>query len=268
MPAPAGRVHAVVTSAARTCRWVDGEPAGGRGSATPGSARPALLDAQLVVGVAEHAQRLAADHRGLEGRRPAGGAARLTSRPRVRSVRSAAAAGTPNSGSRTRSTRARRRPRAAARPARATSSAASSATTASAPEPHGPLPGLRRAGAATTRPAPAARASWTAGLADHPAGPEHEHLLTGGEPPRQVSAIQAATADSPSAGPSTGSVSGGQRHDVAFGPAATLAHAAVAGGHPGGGGEPDRVPVGIELPRSTVPTPCTRARTARSGAPK
>ena len=71
-------------------------------------------------------------------------------------------------------------------------------------------------------------------LPDDTARAEDEHLLAGPQPARQVSAIQAATADSPSAATSSSGTPAGS--GIGVGAARrTLGQAAVAGRHPGVG---------------------------------
>ena len=98
-------VQAAPMSASGTGVVVYDEPAGGRVLGEIPHRGALFRGAELVVGVAEDPQRTAAQGRGVQRRDLARGAAEVAPAGRpARRVRSAAAAGIPNSGSSTRST--------------------------------------------------------------------------------------------------------------------------------------------------------------------
>ncbi len=243
------------------------DPAGGLARGLPGPRLRGVVERHLLVGDGEPpgdgllddpGQRLAAlaqaSARCWCSRAPAAsgcGASRSRSAPsRPRScrgspaVRGGAACAGPRRRARRRAGRApgrrvRRSRRASAPRARRRCRPAVSSTTASAPSRTARSRAAADRAAATTRPAPAVRASCTPACPTIPPAPSTSTCSPAASSPRQVSAIHAATAERPSAATSTGSASGGSATTSDSGTAAVRAHAAVARLHACRGGEPD-----------------------------
>ena len=232
----AWRRQASATSASGSASWATASRRPRRAAARRSSAVPPLRGGQRVVRVAEDASRPAAQHRrGEHGVSPAA-PPRLTSRPPGRRAPARPRwprRRTPGRGRRRRrpagasaaARPARRRRRRARRPRRRPAGRARSAPPRRPADRHHPA-GAQRAG-------PRRRPTWPTA----PPAPSTSTRSPGCSPARQVSAIQAATPDSPSAAAAASGTPSAQRDEVVVAGRRSARPGAVAGRHPGRGGE-------------------------------
>src|SRR5262245_1995009 len=191
---------------------------------------------------------------------------RLTSRPFGDSTRRAASAGTPQTGSSTRSTRS---PAAcASRPATASASSPVRSATASAPSSVARARPCGSRQAATTRPAPSRRAACTAIWPTLPLAPRTSTCSPGCSCPRQDSAIQAATAGSPRAAARSSLTPSGSASRAVSGTAQSSAIEPSPGAMPALQLNQTRWPAGAPSASATMPTPWVPGTYGSAGAPK